>query len=352
MNLLMFNLAVDSEHVTLAFGLNWIRKLALRFDHIDVVTMYEGVYELPSNVTVWSVGGEKNYSKWLRFLNFYLIILKIFTRRKINKVFTHMIPIFAIMFWPISLVTRLKNVMWYAHGAVDSSLKLAHRMVSTVVTSTPEGCRIKSKKIIVIGQGVDVETYKFSKKVLNTEFNIITVGRVAESKNIELIIKAFLSWKLCFHDKKTLYIVGAGTDSNERKYERKLKDYLHITDHTGSVKFLGRKDSDVIYSLLKRSNLFINLSETGSLDKAIVESMASGCPVISSNDSFKAIASKFGFLCCVVDLSIDDIHDKLSVIEAMDIQEFNELVNKQYIATKGHTLDGLINRLVKVIYAS
>ncbi len=56
MNLLMFNLAADQEHVTLGFGLRWIEALSRRYDHVDVVTMFAGRYQLPSNVRVWSVG--------------------------------------------------------------------------------------------------------------------------------------------------------------------------------------------------------------------------------------------------------------------------------------------------------
>ena len=37
MNLLLFNLATDKTHVTLAFGLRWVEELARHFSHIDVV---------------------------------------------------------------------------------------------------------------------------------------------------------------------------------------------------------------------------------------------------------------------------------------------------------------------------
>ena len=40
--------------------------------------------------------------------------------------------------------------------------------------------------------------------------------------------------------------------------------------------------------------LFLNLSETGAIDKAILESMASGCVPVSRNASYAAIARDNG----------------------------------------------------------
>src|SRR3954451_6280107 len=117
MNLLMFNLAVDQEHVTLGFGLRWIEALSRRYEHVDVVTMFAGRYQLPPNVQVWSVGRERGYSKCRRVLRFYSIVRRVMRERRIDVVFTHMIPIFAVLFWPIARLTGRRSVLWYAHGA-------------------------------------------------------------------------------------------------------------------------------------------------------------------------------------------------------------------------------------------
>lgn len=349
MNLLMFNLAVDNEHVTLAFGIKWIEKLASKFDHVDVVTMSKGNYELPANVKVWSVGNEKGYSKFSRFIIFYLTIFRILRRRKIDRVFTHMIPIFAVMFWPVAKIIRLKNVMWYAHGAVGKTLKLAHLLVDKVVTSTPEGCRINSNKIIVIGQGVDDSIFNFSSRLPNNEFRLITVGRTSKSKNIELLINAFLTWKPNKYARNTLSIVGAATNPEEAKYEALLKNKYLTKENLGRIKFLGRMDPKGIYDLLKESDLFINLSETGSLDKAIVESMLSGCPVVSSNEAFKSIALEYGFEECITELSVKHIHDKLNLFEKNESCWIRQIVKKQYEVSRIHSLEKLMGRLYLVI---
>jgi glycosyltransferase involved in cell wall biosynthesis len=349
MNLLMFNLAVDNEHVTLAFGIKWIENLASRFDHVDVVTMRKGNYKLPSNVRVWSVGTENGYSKLFRFINFYLIVFRIIKIRKIDRVFTHMIPIFAVMFWPIAKLNRLKNVMWYAHGTAGKTLKLAHLLVDKIVTSTPEGCRINSNKIVVIGQGVDDSVFNFSSREPNKEFRLITVGRVSKSKNIELLINAFLTWKCDKDPRYTLTIVGAATSPEEAKYEILIKNKYLNNANANRIKFLGRMDSADIYALLKESDLFINLSETGSLDKAIIESMFSGCPVVSSNEAFKSIAIDNGFEECITELTVRSIQNTLNLFEQRGSCWIRTIVKKQYEFSKMHSLDKLMDRLCLVI---
>lgn len=351
MNLLMFNLAVDDEHVTLAFGLRWIEELAARFEHVDVVTMMEGRHQLPSNVTVWSVGRERGYPKWFRALRFYWLVWCILRQRRIDVVFTHMIPVFAVLFWPIGLLTGLKNVLWYAHGSTPRMLKLAHRLVNRVVSSTPQGFRLPSDKIIFIGQGIDAARYQTMTRVTNTTFQILTVGRLAPSKGLDLLISALAGWKpnLDWH----LTIIGDGTSKSEFRYAAGLRQLAQNTLGADRVTFTGRLDSDAIVPFLAKSDVFINLSSTGSLDKAIVEAMASGCPVLSSNDAFREIAITEGFPECAIEHSQEGVLAGLNRLAGMSVDERNALGARQAeVARRDHTLPDLIQRLQGILVAN
>ena len=242
MNLLMFNLAVDDKHVTLAFGLHWIEALAGRFEHIDVITMTAGHHQLPGNVTVWSVGRERGYPEWLRALRFYRLVWRILRQRRIDVVFTHMIPVFAVMFWPVARLTGLKNVLWYAHGATPKMLKLAHRLVDQVVSSTPQGFRLASTKVSFIGQGIDAARYQSVPRVSDTALQILTVGRLAPSKGLNLLVSALADWKstMDWH----LTIVGDGTSESEYRYAETLRQQVQTTLVSDRVTFTGRLNPD------------------------------------------------------------------------------------------------------------
>jgi len=347
----MFNLAVDDKHVTLAFGLRWIAALAERFEHIDVVTMTSGHHQLPSNVTVWSVGRERGYPEWMRALRFYWLIWHILRRRKIDVVFTHMIPVFAVLFWPAGILTGLKNVLWYAHGASPLMLKLAHCLVDQVVSSTPQGFRLSSDKASFIGQGIDDARYQTVPRITDTEFHILTVGRLAPSKGLDLLVSALADWKPAtdWH----LTVVGDSTCESEYRYAQSLRHIAKGALGSDRVTFTGRLDPDAIVPILGKSDVFINLSSTGSLDKAMVEAMASGCPVVSSNDAFRAIALAEGFPDCAIENSTQSLRAALDSLINKSVAERQELGTQQAdVARRDHTLNGLIQRLSDILVAN
>lgn len=343
MNLLMFNLAVDAEHVTLGFGLKWIEALSRRFTHIDVVTMAEGKFSLPENVTVWSVGREKGYPEWLRALRFYWIVIGILMRRRIDVVFTHMIPVFAILFWPVAKVAGLKNLLWYAHGTVTPTLKIAHRLVDHVVSSTPEGFRIASDKVTFIGQGIDNSLYRFRPRTPSETLRIVTVGRIASSKGLHILVEALQSWASVKPWRLT--IIGDATTAEEKLYNDELRQQINPADQENII-FKGRLEAEAIARELISADIFVNLSATGSLDKAIVEAMASGCPVFSSNDAFGVIAREAGFANCIVSRNAEGFKAGLEYFSALDSNARDLIAERQSeIALRNHTLDGLMDRL-------
>ncbi|MPZ57884.1 MAG: glycosyltransferase [Rhizobiales bacterium] len=346
----MFNLAVDQEHVTLAFGLRWIETLSRRYEHIDVVTMTAGAYQLPANVRVWSVGREHGYSELRRALRFYGIVWHIMRERRIDVVFTHMIPIFAVLFWPVARLTGLRNVLWYAHGATPRTLRIAHRLVDRVVSPTPESFRLPSSKVTFIGHGVEGERFRAVARQPGPALRIITVGRTAPSKGLDVLIEALARWR---HDGEwRLTVVGGGTSDSEAAYADDLRRLALGTPVAHRIVFTGRKSSEEVAAVLAGADVFVNLSETGSLDKAIVEAMASGCPVISSNDAFGSIARAGGFAQYVIARTPEAVRAALSELAEMSPAARQALADRQSeIAHRSHTLDGLMGRLCGVLDA-
>lgn len=351
MNLLMFNLAVDAEHVTLAFGLRWIEELAKRFDHIDVVTMYEGKHQLPPNVKVWSVGRKQGSPKWLRALRFYSAVIQVLRQRRIDVVFTHMIPVFAVLFWPIRVITGLRNVLWYAHGAIPKMLKLAHHLADWVVSSTPQGFRLSSNKVSFIGQGIDAVRFRAAVRLADKKFRIMTVGRLAPSKGLDLLVSTLATWR--FQDDWHLTIIGDGTSESEHRYADILRWKAKNILGPERVTFTGRLDSEAIVPFLAKADVFVSLSSTGSLDKAMVEAMASGCPVVSSNDAFREIAITEGFSECAIEHSQEELRTKLDWLASVDAADRNALGARQAkVALSDHSMDGLIRRLHGILVSN
>ena len=106
---------------------------------------------------------------------------------------------------------------------------------------------------------------------------VITVGRIDfEQKRQDLLIKSFSQVLTQVPDAKLL-IVGGGYDEERL---RTMVDNYHITD---SVIMCGfQKD---VFKFLKKANVFVLTSDFEGLPNALLEAMAFGMPVISTDCS-------------------------------------------------------------------
>ena len=61
MRLLVFTQKLDSGDPVLGFFHTWLKELASRLESIEVICLEMGVFNLPKNVTVYSLGKEPQY---------------------------------------------------------------------------------------------------------------------------------------------------------------------------------------------------------------------------------------------------------------------------------------------------
>jgi hypothetical protein len=90
--------------------------------------------------------------------------------------------------------------------------------------------------------------------------------------------------------------------------------------------------------------VFLNVSETGSLDKAILESMASGCVPVSRNESFAAMASKHRIRYLVPGEGSDGVaHVLRTELERPETQRAELSRTLRRIVIDEHSLDRLLD---------
>ncbi|MHC5269464.1 glycosyltransferase [Enterococcus sp. LJL98] len=143
-----------------------------------------------------------------------------------------------------------------------------------------ENFKIKQKKIDVIYNPINLshidklkkekieETYRFG-----TEKIIIGIGRLAEQKDFDTLIKAFA--KVTEITSSKLLILGKGPEEPKLKL---LCKNLGIED---KVLFLGFKNNP--YKYIHDSDVFVLSSKWEGFGHVIVEAMASGTPVIATD---------------------------------------------------------------------
>ncbi|MFQ6049624.1 MAG: glycosyltransferase family 4 protein [Candidatus Paceibacterales bacterium] len=340
MRLLIITQKADIRDSNLGFFHRWLEKFAQKLDKAYVVCLSEGEHLLPHKVKVYSLGKEKGFSKARQFLILQRILLK--HLKEIKGVFVHMCPIYAMVSTPLIKLFRKKIILWYAHSSVNPTLKIAEKCVDKILTASPESCRLENRaKIEVIGHGIDIELFKPKNKAneANKKFKILSPGRISPIKDQKTLVKAMdiLVNKMDIKDIK-LQFAGSPIEDYEKEYSGQLKDLVQEKKLGNYIEFLGGilyKDMPQYY---QNSDLVLNLSLTGSIDKVVLEAMASGNLVLTCNDSFVNILdNKYLFK----KKDPQDLAEKI-----INLRRAKRDESLREIVIRNHSLDDLIDKVI------
>ena len=286
MNLIVFNFESNKNSQVLAFALDWINEIAKNVDKVYVVSLRCGKFEVADNVEIHCINQDKK-SRLQTISSIWKVVANIHKKDKnIDGYFVHMAHYFVPIIYPFAKYYNTKTVLWYAHKSVPFSLKLAGLLSDKIFSISPASMRLETNKFEAIGHGIDTNNrFKLLEQFRDKIKNIVTVGRISEAKNTKLIVDSFLNLN---RNDLYLYVVGDSVTIKDKKYLEEIKlsipeEFKYNIIFTGSISFTN------LPSTYKDMDLAINISDTGSLDKAIIEPMAMGIPTITSNDSAKEL---------------------------------------------------------------
>lgn len=355
MRLLFITQELDEDSDVLGITPVWVRALAQRVEHVNVLTLAARRASFPANVTVHSLGKERGAPRPSQLARFYTVAGGLALRRQIDSVFVHMVPHYAILAAPVARALRLPLVLWYASGSVTGRLKLAHRLVDRVVTASPESFRLPSDKVVVTGHGVD--TTLFDQPPLSAESvalaprRIFTVGRISRVKDPATLIRATAVLKQRVPDQcLRVRIAGAPFYPDDHAYLAELQNLVASLSLLDEVKFTGSVPNRALPPEYGACDVVVNTSRTGSVDKVVLEGMACRRPVVTSNEAFGPI---FGDLEPELIFPSGDaealagrLHD-LAARPRADLAALGETL--RHIAARDHGLDQWANRTVAVL---
>src|SRR5947209_13240894 len=130
MNLLIVKQKVDENDPVLGFFCRWIEEFAKHFETITVIGFYVGEYHLPGNVSVYSAGKEKGYSKLKRVLTYLSLIISL--RRRYSHVYAHMSPEFVLVGGPLWAIWGKRVTLWYNHSQRSGRLNIAAQFAKKI----------------------------------------------------------------------------------------------------------------------------------------------------------------------------------------------------------------------------
>lgn len=350
MRLLWFNLQVNTHRQGLAFAIDWINAMAARVDGIDVITMSAGDYEVRDNVRVYSVGKEKGYSEPRRAVEFYRLLWKLFRRHRYDGCFAHMMPLFALMSGPLLRLKRIPLILWYTHKSVTWVLRGATFFANRVVTASPESFRIATPKVCAIGHGIDI--HKFvpldARSRPRRTFTLLTVSRISSIKRIDLLLHALALFIRKQPDAPVqLKIVGGPLTDEDQQYAEELRRQVEQHGLLNRVEFVGSVLFQDILPYYHQADCFVNLSNTGSIDKSALEAMSCGLSLLTVSTYHDALGDELAQL-LEVESEPEPIAERLEAVFALSYERRREIgARLRERVVNHHSLDALCTRILK-----
>lgn len=271
MKLLIVTQAVDTEDPVLGFFVRWIEEFAQHCEKITVICLRKGEYALPDNVEVIALGKVPRLARAAQLWNICTSY-----RSEYDTVFVHMNPEYIVAAGWLWKLMHKRVALWYTHKSVNLKLRIAAAFSDIIFTASKESFRLNSSKVRVMGHGIDTEFFSPDTNVVRGGW-MLSVGRLMPSKRHDLAIR------MAVNEDKELHIAGEGP---ERKHLEVLARELGAR-----VQFLGGLNQSQLRDEYRRAAHLIHTSETGSLDKVVLEALACELPVRTNDPALKMLES-------------------------------------------------------------
>lgn len=281
----MITRKVDKNDALAGFTYGWVKKIGANLEHLLVVSWQKSERgDLPKNIELISLPQNK------MFKSFALVYQVFRLMPKVDGLFCHMNPEYTILAGPVAKLFGKRVVSWYTHRKVSWKVRLLEKIADTILTASKESFRLPSKKVKVIGHGIDLRRFFPIGTVHNVSIHrILSIGRISPTKDYESMIKAVEILKRQGVN-VVLDIVGDVGLKKQNSYFISLKQMVEKMGLSENVNFIGSVPNNRIrQNCFWKSQIFLNLSNTGSLDKAVLEAMACGIIVLTSNEAFRDI---------------------------------------------------------------
>lgn len=344
MKLLIVTQKVDSADPILGFFHTWIMEFAKHCEKVTVICLEEGKYDLPHNVTVFSLGKEKHVSRIHYITRFYQLIWK--HHNEYDTVFVHMNPEYVVLGGPIWKLSDKTISLWYVHRQVNAKLRIAEIFADAIFTSAKESFCLESKKVHYVGHGIDIEKLEHVPPAVMSPLSMVHVGRISRIKNLATIIKA-LKYLIDDHVDATLHLVGETVTADDKIYKAELQLLIQGLQLGKRVFWDGVKPNTVAFT---GASITVNAAPHGGMDKAVLESLAARRGVFASNKAFAGVFGTYAGMFLYQEKDSMDLARRIKSFLQSDTTTSvgilsNEVRSKYAVTTLINTLVSIMNHV-------
>jgi glycosyltransferase involved in cell wall biosynthesis len=283
MRLLIFTQKIDKNDTVLGFFHGWVAELSRKFDSIEVICLYKGEYDLPENVTVYSLGKERGVSKVRYVVNLYRYLSLI--RGTYDAVSVHMNQEYVLL---AGLYWKAKGIpayLWRNHPAGSLLTRIAVALSTKVFCTSNRSFTARFKKTVIMPAGIDTSVFRPVEGIQRKKYSVSMIGRVSEIKRPHIALEAMrlLSSRGV---QASLDIIGPVAEK-DAGYDETLKKFVENNNLSAIVHFLPGVAPDKLAEVYSRYEICLNLTPAGSFDKTIVESASCGAVPLVANESLR-----------------------------------------------------------------
>ncbi len=353
MHAVMLVQLMDYEDDVCGFIHKWVNVLAHRVSVLDVLTLRKREVDVPENVRlhVLKPGGDE--SRWVATFRFYQALLNIVRHSPVDVIFCHMTPVYTVVAAPIAKLWRIPLVTWYTHEAVTLSLRLADKLSDKMLTASEESFCLESKKLIVTNHGIDTDEFSPRKHESKGQASLITIcsiGRISPRKDYEILINAA---NILVHEKKVFnvrfVIIGKEGTSEQKQYVESIMKMVEDYGLVPYFEFLGSIPHRNIAEYHRKSDIFVNMRQTGGMDKAVLEAMACEIPTVVCNKTFIPLFGTWAEQLIFKEKNARNLARRLYNLVRLTPETRREIgKNLRNVVVQEHDLEKLMDRIVGI----
>ena len=289
MRLLIVTQVVDRTDPVLGFFHGWLTELATRFEHLEVICLYEGIHDLPSNVRVHSLGKEQGkHSRVSYAARFLWLAWKL--RHEYDAVFVHMNQEYLLIGGWLWRLLGKPMYLWRNHYAGSGFTDIAALWCEKVFCTSKHSYTARYHKTVLMPVGIDTDRFYQDEHAVRTAKSILFLARMSPAKRPHLLVEA-LGTLIGKGVSFTSSIYGSPTENDVGYYEN-LKHQVEREGLHDRVRFYPGVANEKVAGIFRAHDIVVNCSPSGMYDKTLFEAAASGCRVIAVSEDWKEVAGE------------------------------------------------------------
>jgi glycosyltransferase involved in cell wall biosynthesis len=203
------------------------------------------------------------------------------------------------------IIKNLEKLSWILSDVITVPSGEAKEFI---LNKTP---LIDSKKIFVVSNIVPQEYFTSKAKHKNVAgFNILYSGRIVKYKGLENLILAFA--RITFGIPKALLIIAHPISGSDLHLKSDLDDLIKSHGLERKVIFIKNSSEKGLIDLYRSSDVLVLPSELEFAPLSVIESLASGTPVIGTDvGNIKSLLLRLDGRLVLKNNSVDEIYNKI-----------------------------------------